>query len=675
MLETARQNSIVSYAGLAKANLLHLAKQAFVQADFNVPERFASFLPLFPFELIQNMNYVGKDATNKGLVSPLGFSMDPQEYHAKLYRQMPALYQDDNYRRNFDYEDRFLGRSVLTVDAAWVTHFPQFAPFMSEKLMLHLIGGGHQAVVVPESVFPRGGGVLSAVERSMQITQRAEQFAKYVKERMANGDVYDPELFGHDYLELTGLAPVMLLQNELGRILQDLSIARSLINDNAPAGLFTESAKRVEHLHQYVPFLYACDTFETLSVTKHTSRLFQPYHTNNDFISDLWLPYQDVADYIDRDTMTIDMRRLCEGYQIAPIYDPATGGGRYPNALRVIVVRDRDIPLMGGDVLSNPAYGSGMNLHGMIGKQVFIHDSRELLRQRKLALEDIDLAVKNTTLAPQEYARAMLLCALQEYKGNLVDAMYRREAALSQMAEGTASYEKAKTALDEKVASAQKQVDQASDRWKHGQVSGYDADIDYLRRKQWNREGPPEEDQRESLVFSLDLQREQSIESGYAMRDNGRRLAYQDVYIGSTAVAMNAEAPSTPPEPAQEKGVSPEEFSPKPQDTSPDQPMQPDPQDPDKSDEPSDALPVVPSPPSDEALSEDALPAPKARLATPRTPASFQDLSHKLNLSNDPNAPKLAYIVHRDSESKIRLDNKGGKMASLNPKKPKGPKP
>ena len=126
-------------------------------------------------------------------------------------------------------------------------------------------------------------------------------------------------------------------------MLQDLSIARAQQNDTTAAGLFTENAKRAENLCQYVPYLYACDTFEPTSVTKHTARLFQPAFKDFDFISNLWIPYQDLVGYVNRETMTVNMQRLCEGYQIAPIYDPLTGGGRYPDMRRGLIVRT-DIP-------------------------------------------------------------------------------------------------------------------------------------------------------------------------------------------------------------------------------------------------------------------------------------------------------------------------------------------
>ena len=661
MLETPRQNSIISYAGLSKTALLSLAKQAFAQTDTNVPERFASFLPIFPFELIQNMSYPGPAAEAR--ISPLGFSRDSQEYHRRLYEQLPDLYQADNYRRNFDFEGHYHGNGVFTVDQAWTAHFPQFSAFMGEKLMIHLIGGGHQAVALPESLYPRGGGVLHATERRMEITARAEHFSQYVKTRVGSGDTYDPEAFGFEYLTMMDLSPVMLRQKELGRILQDLSIARSLQNGYSKPGLFTESAKRVESLCQYVPWRYACDTFEPVGVSRHMARLFQPCFAAHDFIGDLWMPYQDLNSYINKETMSVDMARLCEGYQIAAVYDPETRGGRYPDALRVIAVRDRELPMMTGDVLNNPAYGGGMNPLGMIGKQVFIPDSQELLRQRKLTLEEMTLTVENAFQPPEDYLRSMLQSLLQEYKGRLVDAMYRREAALSQMMEGTRAYGKARTSLNEDVATAQAEMEIAGTQWKHGQVSGYDADIDYLHRKHWSREEAQKDDSREPIPFSHDAQREHSIESGYAMRNSARRLSYQEARLPTEEVEPpeGAIVFQEPVQDASPNGPSKEdqEALSRPSEEEQESPKGL-PEGKPRKKEDNEAL----SRPSDEEqASPKGLPEGK-----PRKPATFSDLAQ--NLRTDPAAPKLAYIVRRDSEPTIAVSNKDGKMASLLSKDP-----
>ncbi len=531
---------ILSYAGLGREALLALAKAAFIQAQQPVPRRFEAFLPIFPVELVQNMDYMGPTDARGAMVSPSGFSTDPAEYHKKMYAQLPDLYAEDNYSRNFDYEGRFVGRGVFTVDRAFADHFPQYDPFMGEKLMIYLIGGGFQAVAVPESVYPRGGGLLQTQEQAMQITARVELFVQYVKTRVAAGDRYDADTFAADYLRAGRHTPVTFTQEELSRILQDLSIVRSLQSDTASVGLYTQSARKAERVLQYVPMRYACDLFAPEAVDKHTARLAQLCFADADFISDLWIPWQDFAAYIDRRTMVLDARALCEGYQIAPRYDADTFGGRYPDQVRVAVVRDRDLRLMVGEAINNPAYGSGMGPQGTIGRHAYIADSREMLRQRKLALEETNVAVENTTLPPAEYRKAVLLAVLQEHKGRLVDAMYRRETVLSQIEPGTPVYEKAAQLLGERVTKLEEVVRREGKQSGRGQMSGYDADIDYLTRKRQGREGEPQVPVTgKRIAFAPDPLREQSIESGYAMRAGLLRMAY--------AEAALPEPPAAPP--------------------------------------------------------------------------------------------------------------------------------
>ncbi|HPS82508.1 MAG TPA: hypothetical protein PLP25_11690, partial [Candidatus Limiplasma sp.] len=411
---------IVSYAGLSKETLFSLGKAAFAQSPSPVPKRFDAFLPLFPIELVQNMDYIGPSDARGARVAPSGFSIDPVEYHRKLYAQIPELYAGDNVARNFDYEGRYTGKGVFTVDAVWVDHFPQYRPFLGEKLMIHLIGNGYQGVAVPECVYPRGGGVLEAAEAAMNITQHVELFVQYARARVSAGERYDAEAYQAEFLHTTGLTVLTLTQKEISRALQDLSIVKSLQNDMGSVGLYTENARQAERVSQYVPMRYACDLFTAEAVDKHTARLAQLYYADSDFVSDLWIPYQDFYAYVNRRTMTVDARRLCEGYQLAPRYDPENLCARYPDSVRVAVVRDRDLKLLVGEVINNPAYGDGMGPQGMIGKQVYIADSREMIRQRRLAPEEANLSVQNLTLPMEEYRRSLAQAVLQEHKGRLV---------------------------------------------------------------------------------------------------------------------------------------------------------------------------------------------------------------------------------------------------------------
>lgn len=561
---------IISYAGLNREVLLAKAKATFAQAQPPVTGRFDAFLPIFPLELVQNMDYAGPTDTRGARVAANGFSIDPVEYHRKLYAQLPELYAEDNYKRNFDYEGRYVGRGVFTVDRVWVDHFPQYQPFLGEKLHIYLIGGGAQAVAVPESVYPRGGGVLGAAETALQITQRASLYVQYTKARIAAGDTYNAETFGDDFLTATKQHAVTFLQKELRRLLQDLSIVKNLQNDGGGVGLYTETARLAERVNQYVPMRYACDLFAAEAVDKPTARLAQLYHADADFVSDLWISYQELGAYVDKRTQTLDVRALCEGYQIAPRYDPETGGGRYPDAVRVAVVRDRELPLLTAAVLNNPAYGNGMGPHGKIGRQVYIADSREMIRQRKLAVEGIALETANLTLPPAEYRRSLALAVLQEHKGRLVDALYRRETALRQIDPETPVFAKASQLLTDRVEKLEAVVRREAAQSGMSQMSGYDADIDYLRRMQRDREGEPDEAEgKKPIPFVRDPLRDQSIESGYAMRAGLLRRMYADAAL-----------PTPPPEPLPEPDESEPEPLCEPEPVKP-EPIQPEPPAPD----------------------------------------------------------------------------------------------
>ena len=88
-----------------------------------------------------------------------------------------------------------------------------------------------------------------------------------------------------------------------------------------------------------------------------------------------------------------------------------------------------------------------MNPLGMLNKLVCLPDSRELLRQRRLVLEPASLTCENDTVGVEDYRRMRAMARWQEWKGRLVDALYRRESALSQLQVGTSAYDHANDLL------------------------------------------------------------------------------------------------------------------------------------------------------------------------------------------------------------------------------------
>jgi len=514
-----RFTGIISYAGLDEKALWDGARRAF--ASQSLPERFRGFLPLFPMELLVNMPYTGPAP----FASPSGFSMRAADYHRVLSQELPALYQGDNRARCFDVRDQFVG-GVVTVDEAWAEMFPQYRPFMGDKLTLHMIGGGHQAAAVPESIFPRFGGVLSRIERELGIAESSQRYAAFLRERTAPGAAYDPEKLEAEYLRQTGLNALRIRQKDLQTIVQEAAILRELETPDAKPAPPRPKTTRIP---QYQPYRYACDTFEPYAFQRQRTRLVQLYYEGNPFISDLWLQWQDVAGYMDKSRRTLDVQALCQGFQIAPIADPRARGGCYPNRIRVVNVCDRMLQPMAAQTINNPAYGSGLNPLGVLNTVIWLADTPGLLADGALKEEACNLTCENTKVAEETFLRMRALAEWQEHKGRLIDAMYRRETTLAQLEPGSLTYERSKDILNAKVERLEALIQYPP--FPNCPRSGYDADIEYLRRQAQCREGVLPDGTPAPTMFPADPRREKCIEGGFAMRSGAQGFALSDLYI------------------------------------------------------------------------------------------------------------------------------------------------
>lgn len=291
--------------------------------------------------------------------------------------------------------------------------------------------------------------------------------------------------------------------------------------DNPPSEEPATEPKAERIIAQYAPYRYACDFFEPSPITRQRMRLAQLYYEGNPFISDLWLPWQDVNAYVDKRRHTLDVRALCEGFQIAPATDPAEKGGLYPNRIRVVNVCDLTLSPLAADTLNNPAYGSGLSPLGTLNRLICLPGSEQLLQDGRLKEEACSLTCENLQVPEADFLRMRALAEWQEHKGRLIDAMHQRETTLSQMQLGTIGYERARDVLNAKVDRLLSLIRIAPPGYV--QPSGYDADIDYLRRKALHREGDP-------APFQPDPHREARIESGFAMRSS-KGFALSELYV------------------------------------------------------------------------------------------------------------------------------------------------
>jgi len=514
-----RFTGVISYAGLDENALWEKARHFF--AAEKLPERFRGFLPVFPMELIVNMPYAGAAP----YASPAGFSMRAADYHRVLSEELPDLYQGHNRARCFDANGRFTGNTPA-VDEAWVQLFPQYRPFLGDRLALHMIGGGHQAVAVPESIFPRGGGVLARFEREAGVADRSQHFAAFLRERTSPGAPCDHMQLEADYLNQNGLSPLRIRQSDILRAMDETLIMDQLEGKKPHAA---PSVPGTGLIPQYQPYRYACDLFEPIAFSRQRTRLIQLYYAGNPFISDFWLQWQDVSGYIDKTRRTLDVRALCHGFQIAPIADPHERGGCYPNRIRVVNVCSRDLEPMAAQTINNPAYGSGLNPVGTLNRIIWLSDTPALLADGSLKEEACNLTCENTQVDESEFLRMRALAEWQEHKGRLIDAMHRRETTLAKLQPGTLTYERSRDILDAKVSRLNALVKYPP--FPNCPSSGYDADIEYLRRQAQCREGVTEDGSPAPTMFPGDTRREKCIESGFAMRSAAQGFALSDLYI------------------------------------------------------------------------------------------------------------------------------------------------
>ena len=533
-----KPQGVISYAGLDVTSLLAGARLMFANQPGEEGCRLSSLMPLFPEELILSMPFAGVAQPGQP-VAPGGFSIDPAEYHCRLRAQLPKLYTGDNLTRNLDAEGVFHGRGVVTVDEAWTTLFPQYQPYAGERLTIYPLGGGAQCAAVPESLYPKAAGLLRDAETALGITHRCHDYARYVYRCIRAGEAFDADLFETRYLNENGLAPVALPQKDLGRLMQDQSMLRSVREGEEAGGLYTEDAKRAEHIRQYVPGLYACDVFDELPHTRRTARLLQPVWEDG-FVSDWWICAQDAATCLLPDKQTLDMAALCRGFQLAPVYDPASRGGSYAARVRVVTVKDKELRLRAADTLNNPAYGSGMSPLGTINRLVYLPGSREWLRQGRLEEEEPLYRCANTAVSPEDYRQMTLMALLQERKGRLVDALYRRESVLGGVNEISPDYAQLRDLMNrpaEELEAALRELEKT-------QLSGYDADLDYLRRMGMEREWKPLPNQRKTFRFAPDALRQASIESGFAMRGACLRCTWEELALPSAGESDHAALPA-----------------------------------------------------------------------------------------------------------------------------------
>jgi len=134
-------------------------------------------------ELIVNMEFIGQENNGKSNVNNCGWKRDSRYYFKQLLNRHPEYFSEEN---KWSIED---GMSPLC-DKVFIDYFPEYKPFLSDKLIHHHIGEDGQAVALPAGLHV-GYGIVHNVEKELGITKNGHDFSNLVQCKYSSSKNFD----------------------------------------------------------------------------------------------------------------------------------------------------------------------------------------------------------------------------------------------------------------------------------------------------------------------------------------------------------------------------------------------------------------------------------------------------------------------------------------------------
>ncbi|MBU3157549.1 hypothetical protein LL037_16520 [Clostridium estertheticum] len=136
-------------------------------------------------ELIVNMEFIGQENNGKSNVNNCGWKRDSRYYFKQLLNRHPEYFSEEN---KWSLED---GISPLC-DKVFIDYFPEYKPFLGDKLIHHHIGEDGQSVALPAGLHI-GYGIVHNVEKELGITKNAHDFSDLVQCKYSSSEKFDWE--------------------------------------------------------------------------------------------------------------------------------------------------------------------------------------------------------------------------------------------------------------------------------------------------------------------------------------------------------------------------------------------------------------------------------------------------------------------------------------------------
>ena len=136
-------------------------------------------------ELIVNMEFIGQENNGKSNVNSCGWKRDSRYYFKQLLNRHPEYFSEEN---KWSLED---GISPLC-DKVFIDYFPEYKPFLGDKLIHHHIGEDGQSVALPAGLHT-GYGIVHNVEKELGITKNGRDFSNLVQCKYSSSNNFDWE--------------------------------------------------------------------------------------------------------------------------------------------------------------------------------------------------------------------------------------------------------------------------------------------------------------------------------------------------------------------------------------------------------------------------------------------------------------------------------------------------
>ena len=131
---------------------------------------------------VVNMPYIGQ-GKGKGKGNKCGWLRDKNYFFKHLLEENPEIFSEEN---KFEIMN---GDSPL-VDNTFISFFPEYSDFISEKLFHHHIGEDGQAVALPTSLH-KGYGVVHNSEKIIGVTENGINFSNHIQGDFIAGKTFE----------------------------------------------------------------------------------------------------------------------------------------------------------------------------------------------------------------------------------------------------------------------------------------------------------------------------------------------------------------------------------------------------------------------------------------------------------------------------------------------------